>query len=457
MQNLDFSFSIQDYSVMNPGVFIDIDGVLLQGGKPFEWTKEAIHMLWNNDIPFCFVTNGTYCTAVLADNLSKILELPLTTNHVVVAPSPCIALTEYHDKHVLVCCQDDGIGLISELGFTDYITIPELVEIFPELDYVDHNRRKVLAKMQMSEELYKKQYDFRPIDVILLLGEPINWECHLQVLIDILMTNGDPRNKFKFVPSPHLPIIACNKDITFKGPAPLPRFGHGAFLECLEALYLKITKNDLVYEEVTGKPFMCTYEFSANQIQSLSKNGAKINKFYIVGDNPDVDVKGANVYKEHLQLADNKNSRRSSARSSRRSSFIGDSLKQNQRVESILVCTGVYNPEADLLIYLRSLFNATHLGRTDENETETEKDSDSGVDTNNNSAVASLNPFAKRASNASLNIEELKELKGALSRKNSFISYFDDKQNIPDVTVNNLKDACEYIVKSVKEMQAANA
>lgn len=28
----------------NPGVFIDIDGVVLKGGKPFDWSKEAIHV-----------------------------------------------------------------------------------------------------------------------------------------------------------------------------------------------------------------------------------------------------------------------------------------------------------------------------------------------------------------------------------------------------------------------------
>lgn len=28
----------------NPGVFIDIDGVVLTGGKPFAWSKEAIHV-----------------------------------------------------------------------------------------------------------------------------------------------------------------------------------------------------------------------------------------------------------------------------------------------------------------------------------------------------------------------------------------------------------------------------
>jgi ribonucleotide monophosphatase NagD (HAD superfamily) len=60
------------------------------------------------------------------------------------------------------------------------------------------------------------------------------------------MTNGDPRIKFKFVPEPHLPIIACNKDLTFKGAAALPRFGHGAFLECLENLYMVVLFLNLV-------------------------------------------------------------------------------------------------------------------------------------------------------------------------------------------------------------------
>ncbi len=95
-----------------------------------------------------------------------------------------------------------------------------------------------MKKNPLTEEQIQKQAEFRPIEAIVLLGEPINWECSLQILIDVIMTNGDPRAKFKFVPSPHLPIIACNKDMTFKGLSALPRFGHGAFLECLEALYM---------------------------------------------------------------------------------------------------------------------------------------------------------------------------------------------------------------------------
>lgn len=35
---------VRDKSKFNPGVFIDIDGVVLKGGKPFDWSKKAIHV-----------------------------------------------------------------------------------------------------------------------------------------------------------------------------------------------------------------------------------------------------------------------------------------------------------------------------------------------------------------------------------------------------------------------------
>jgi ribonucleotide monophosphatase NagD (HAD superfamily) len=71
-----------------------------------------------------------------------------------------------------------------------------------------------------------------------MLGEPKRWESNLQLLIDLLMTEGKPtkapsaRSKTK-----QLPIIACNMDLVFMAEACMPRFGHGAFLVCLEALF----------------------------------------------------------------------------------------------------------------------------------------------------------------------------------------------------------------------------
>ena len=104
----------KNFIVNDSGVLIDIDGVVLQGGKPFEYSKEAIHKLWNNNVPFAFLTNGTYTSETITNTLSSILELPFSKDHTIVAPSPCQALTQYHNKNVLVCCQDEAIDLITE-------------------------------------------------------------------------------------------------------------------------------------------------------------------------------------------------------------------------------------------------------------------------------------------------------------------------------------------------------
>lgn len=161
-----------------------------------------------------------------------------------------------------------------------------------------------------------------------------------------------------------------------------------------------------------------------------------------------MDVRGANAYKEHLIALESKSSRRTSrhasCQASRRQSLVGDSqldLRSSGQVESILVCTGVYNPANDLLVHLRSLFNDTLI---DSNNNQTEEGSKGeSSDSNNNTLV-------KVESTANLLVTDYdkRELRDALSRKNSFISYFDHPLNNPDLTVDNLKDAVEYIVKS---------
>lgn len=45
----------------------------------------------------------------------------------------------------------------------------------------------------------------------------------------------------------------------------------------------KITKKQLVYEEIMGKPYLIQYQYAAEQIQRLSPNGKRVNKFYIIG------------------------------------------------------------------------------------------------------------------------------------------------------------------------------
>lgn len=134
-----------------------------------------------------------------------------------------------------------------------------------------------------------------------------------------------------------------------------------------------------------------------------------------------MDIKGANLYREHLMGS-------SSGDRGHRHQHMTSVNEQNSVVESILVCTGVYNPQNDLRFHVRKLLKDDEVA------------------------------FSKSAAGGRLielpqeEAEELNEneLRRAMSH-NSFISYFDDKMNIPDHTFDNLRHSVDYILKSLNK------
>lgn len=182
-------------------------------------------------------------------------------------------------------------------------------------------------------------------------------------------------------------------------------------------------------------------------------------------------MKGANMYKEHLEGT--RITKVSSHQSSRKHSFINDvgvSNVFNQPVESILVCTGVYNPQNDLLYNVRKIFNSPqmhfqnnhqhsflphqhqlhhatpqsqihfHLDEMDQQAAGNE--SSSGVESSESGD--NLSELSKSKSD---NLDTC-ELSTALATPHSFISYFDDRLNLPDHIFDNLKHSVDYILKS---------
>ncbi len=121
----------------------------------------------------------------------------------------------------------------------------------------------------------------------------------------------------------------------------------------------------------------------------------------------------------------------------RRPSSIWSHMKAFDKVESILVCTGVYSRQSCLDFQLESLF----LDDYDNNNNNLNDSMDGRV---------SFYQGSNRSSSTSLynNVGTIDkhELKKALSRKNSFIQYFEDKYNQPDLCLENLLDAVNYIV-----------
>ena len=54
------------------------------------------------------------------------------------------------------------------------------------------------------------------------MGEPLNWERSLQILIDILLTSGQPNKLYSA--NSFLPVVAINTDFLWMSEAVNPRY-----------------------------------------------------------------------------------------------------------------------------------------------------------------------------------------------------------------------------------------
>ncbi|KAG8226700.1 hypothetical protein J437_LFUL005516, partial [Ladona fulva] len=250
------------------GLLFDIDGVLVRSNRVLPDVRETFLRLVDSNkkfrVPTVFVTNaGNKLRQQKASQLTNWLGVEVSEEQVVMAHSPLSLFTPFHNKHALLSGQGPVVDIAKDLGFTNVTTMETLRDTFPSLDAVNHERYNP-APSALGPY-------FKPVEVVVLFGEPVRWETSLQLLIDILMTNGLPNNAPNEIIYPHIPVLACNMDLQWMAAACMPRFGHGAFLICLENLYKKITEKDLIYTALIGKPSEITYHHAHQLIMKQAK------------------------------------------------------------------------------------------------------------------------------------------------------------------------------------------
>ncbi|KAI4905642.1 hypothetical protein NFI96_011329 [Prochilodus magdalenae] len=283
------------------GLLFDIDGVLVRGRTPIPAAKQCFRKLVDGNgkykVPVVFVTNaGNSLRQTKAEQLSHLLEVEVSPDQVMLSHSPLRVFDQFHKMCVLVSGQGPVLEVAHNLGFQNVITIDMLREAYPLLDVVDHNRR--------PKDVVPPTKELPRIEAVVLFGEPIRWETNLQLIVDVLLTNGRPGNAMTSIKYPHIPVLACNMDLLWMAEAKNPRFGHGMFLVCLESLYKKITGYDLQYEALIGKPSVVTYNYAELLIREQAESlgwTEPVKRLYAIGDNPMADIYGANLYNRYLQ------------------------------------------------------------------------------------------------------------------------------------------------------------
>lgn len=312
-----------------------IDGVLLRSSKPIPGAADSLALLKEQGIPFILLTNGggKHETERVAE-ISEKLNVPLDSSVIIQSHSPFAELVKGPDevsalenKCVLVVGGDgDNCRRVAEqYGFKNVVTPGDIFMANPSvwpfsknfLSYYKTFARPLPKPLDPTDSTKGLK-----IDAVFVFNDPRDWALDTQVIMDLLLSsqghvgslsekNGRvdlPNHGYQQDGQPHL--YFSNPDLWWAAAYPLPRLGQGGFREALEGVWAATTggpsKGIELKKTVIGKPYQGAYEFAERQLlRNRSKTFGSadlppIKNVYMVGDNPESDIRGANSYRSEF-------------------------------------------------------------------------------------------------------------------------------------------------------------
>lgn len=290
----------------NVAFALDIDGVLKHGDTVLPGAKDAIGRLVAKKIPFILLTNGGGISEQdRAKKLSEQLEVVINPKSLILGRTPMKALAQdYANDPVLVTGTKGGDSkIMRDYGFQKVYTVAE-VQQWNERIFPFSKLRKEQCTNSLSingEDIVFKAFFF--------LQESDDWGRDMQYAVDLMsppygsIVAGKPKAE-----SAEEPLREKDRPKLYYASADLltptegisrPRLGMGAIKLSLESIYDKLfyPSTGQRLEEMTvtyGKPSKMTYEYASKVFKE--EHGVEKGDYtiWMIGDNPDVDIKGAN-------------------------------------------------------------------------------------------------------------------------------------------------------------------
>lgn len=266
------------------GLVFDIDGVLLRGKQAIQGAGETLVKLHQRNIPFALLTNGGGTleskkkqSVASTLGISEHVLGPIVQSH---TPLRGSVLNQYRDKRVLILGCREELSVAREYGFRKVVSPTELAAQHPGV-YDFWGRTLTTGPEQ---DPYRDQ----PVEAIIVMHDPVDYHLELQVCIDLLRCRY-PKGATK-APA----IYNTNDDIEFSSSFPFPRLAQGIFIACLQATHKQVPGNNGVALDIQhyGKPHLVTFQYCESVLRESTSS--KLDRFYMVGDNPRGDIRGAN-------------------------------------------------------------------------------------------------------------------------------------------------------------------
>ncbi|KAI9891382.1 MAG: Coatomer subunit gamma-2 [Vezdaea aestivalis] len=319
-------------------LIVGIDGVLLRSSTPLPGAKASLRYLQSRNIPFLLLTNGGgKLESARAAQLSNLLDVEIQTNQLIQSHTPFRSLTEdYADKNVLVLGGKnngkEAKKVLQEYGFNRLITPADILSVFPTVypwnttvmptyqESADHLPTPIplTPSPSSSPTVRSPPSASSPLQIhlILTLTDPTDWAPEIQLVTDLLLshagilgTNSPINGDTSFANSGYQmdgqpPLYFSNPDLLWAAMYHLPRLGQGGFRAALEGVWRAITGVELQCT-VLGKPGKVAYGYANEALEVIRRQEADrlgitdvepLNNVYMVGDNPESDIRGANEF-----------------------------------------------------------------------------------------------------------------------------------------------------------------
>ncbi|KAL6123810.1 hypothetical protein ACLB2K_076327 [Fragaria x ananassa] len=294
------------------GIAFDIDGVILGGRAPIGHSPRALRKLYgdsgNLKVPFVFLTNGGGIPeSRRAAELSEVLGVNILPSQVVQGHTPFRTLLRRYENELIVAVGKGEPALVmSEYGFKKVLSLDEYASYFKDIDPVAQykmwrTKEALYCSSHLEESVPRYDVYSDRVSAAFVVSDPVDWGRDIQVLCDILRSGGIPGWKNGNQP----PLYFAADDLEYQAAFPSQRLGMGAFRIALESIFNRIHHSTLEYVSF-GKPNPFVFknseallaEFRLSQYDGhITNSGCShshgFRTLYMIGDNPLVDVKGA--------------------------------------------------------------------------------------------------------------------------------------------------------------------
>jgi len=263
-------------------------------------------------------------------DLSAKLSISLDTSNFMQSHTPFAELihgeNSLREKCIMVVGGQSGRcrDVAETYGFTNVITPGDVYAAHPEIwpfskpfqqSYYASFARPLPRPINPASPR-----DSLKIDAVFVYNDPRDWGLDMQVILDVMLSregimgtysskNGDSSlPNCGYLQDGQPTLYFSNPDLLWAADYHLSRLGQGGFRAALDGLWGAVThhKNQKtppeLHKKVIGKPYRDTYLFAEKQLMrhrdSLfgEDQPVKLKRVYMVGDNPESDIQGANSF-----------------------------------------------------------------------------------------------------------------------------------------------------------------